>query len=190
MPPHFEACAKRPCAYGLELSEDQFYAMGGWPTLVVAEHLVREQHSKADPSRIAREKEATFEQHLADIRPIEPVVQVVRQHRGRLPIAVATGAIRPMLDAILEQIGLTGWFDALVSSEDVPHHKPAPDIFLEACAAARRRAGRLPGLRRFRPRHRGRPAGGDEVCRRAHAVHPPCHAVAGKLRDAMPAGSR
>ena len=141
MPPHFEAWRETTLRYGLELSEDQFYAMGGWPTLVVAEHLVREQHSKADPSRIAREKEATFEQHLADIRPIEPVVQVVRQHRGRLPIAVATGAIRPMLDAILEQIGLTGWFDALVSSEDVPHHKPAPDIFLEAA----RRLGVGPG---------------------------------------------
>ncbi len=132
MPPHYEAWHETVARYGLELSEDQFYAMGGWPTLEVARHLVREQGSSADPERIAREKEAAFERHLVDIRPIEPVVAVVREYRGRLPIAVATGAIRPMLDAILEQIGLAGWFDALVTSEEVAHHKPAPDIFLEA----------------------------------------------------------
>jgi len=132
MPPHYEAWHETVERYGLKLSEDQFYAMGGWPTLEVARHLVREQAGSADPHQIAREKEAAFERHLADIRPIEPVVAVVRQYRGKLPIAVATGAIRPMLDAILEQIGLAGWFDALVSSEEVAHHKPAPDIFLEA----------------------------------------------------------
>ena len=59
-------------------------------------------------------------------------MSVVRQYRGRLPIAVATGATRPILDQILRHIGLTGWFDAEVCSEEVPHHKPAPDVFLEA----------------------------------------------------------
>ena len=132
MPPHFEAWRETTLRYGLELSEDRFYSLGGWPTLALAKLLVDQQGSSADPHQIAREKEVAFERHLSEVRPIEPVVQVVRQYRGRLPIAVATGAIRPMLDAILQQIGLTGWFDALVSSEEVVHHKPAPDIFLEA----------------------------------------------------------
>ena len=132
MPPHFEAWRETCVRYGLELTEDRFYSLGGWPTLAVAQLLVKEQGSKADAQQIAREKEATFEARLSEVEPIEPVVKVVRQYRGRLPIAVATGAIRPMLDEILRQIGLTGWFDALVSAEEVTHHKPAPDIFLEA----------------------------------------------------------
>jgi HAD superfamily hydrolase (TIGR01509 family) len=132
MPPHFEAWLETVARYGLTLSEDHFYSLGGWPTLAVAQLLVTQQKSAADPHQIAREKEAAFELRLAEIRPIEPVVKVVRESRGRLPIAVATGAIRPMLDGILRQIGLTNCFDALVSSEEVQHHKPAPDIFLEA----------------------------------------------------------
>jgi beta-phosphoglucomutase-like phosphatase (HAD superfamily) len=60
------------------------------------------------------------------------VVEVVRRERGRLPLAVATGAVRPICERILRQIGVPDLFDTIVSSEDVHRHKPAPDIFLEA----------------------------------------------------------
>jgi HAD superfamily hydrolase (TIGR01509 family) len=66
------------------------------------------------------------------VQPIRPVLEVVHAHRGRLPLAVATGAVRPICQRILRQIELADAFDALVSAEDVQHHKPAPDIFLEA----------------------------------------------------------
>jgi beta-phosphoglucomutase-like phosphatase (HAD superfamily) len=66
------------------------------------------------------------------VRPIGAVVEIAERHRGRLPLAVATGAVRPILLRILKQIGVEGWFDALVSAEDVTRHKPEPDTFLEA----------------------------------------------------------
>jgi beta-phosphoglucomutase family hydrolase len=141
MPVHYEAWQETMSDYGLFLSEDRFYALGGWPTLALTEMLVRETGSGADPRQLAHEKEAAFRRRLLEVLPIEPVVRVVRQHRGRLPIAVATGAIRPILDEILGHIGLTNAFDAIVTSEEVPHHKPAPDIFLEAA----RRLGVAPG---------------------------------------------
>ncbi len=141
MPVHYEAWQETMSDYGLFLSEDRFYALGGWPTLVLCDMLVREAGSSVDPRRIAHEKEAAFQRRLQSVRPIEPVVRVVRQYRGQLPIAVATGAIRPILDEILAHIGLADAFNALVSSEEVQHHKPAPDIFLEAA----RRLGVAPG---------------------------------------------
>jgi HAD superfamily hydrolase (TIGR01509 family) len=141
MPVHYEAWQDTMSDYGLFLSEDRFYALGGWPTLVLCEMLVREGGSTADPRRIADEKETAFQRRLQSVRPIDAVVRVVREHQGKLPIAVATGAIRPVLDQILAHIGLTGAFDAIVSSEEVPHHKPAPDVFLEAA----RRLGVSPG---------------------------------------------
>src|SRR4029079_8648797 len=60
------------------------------------------------------------------------VFDVVQAHRGKLPIAVATGAIRPICERILRQIDLHEVFGATLSARDVEHHKPAPDIFLEA----------------------------------------------------------
>jgi beta-phosphoglucomutase family hydrolase len=132
MPAHYEAWNETMSRYGLHLSEDRFYKLGGWPTLALTELLVKETGSSADPHELAREKELAFERRLSTVQPIEPVVSVAREYRGRLPIAVATGATRPILDQILQHIGVAGWFDAEVCSEEVPHHKPAPDVFLEA----------------------------------------------------------
>ena len=133
MPVHYEAWVATLALYpGLELSEDRFYELGGWPTLNIAVLLKQETGLAFDPAALAHEKELEFERRLDHVRPIEPVVAVVREYRGKLPIAVATGGIRRICETIVRHIGLTGWFDAMVCAEDVPRHKPAPDIFLEA----------------------------------------------------------
>ncbi len=133
MPVHYEAWSATLARYpGLELSEDRFYVLGGWPTLNIAELLKKETGIDFDPVKLSREKEIEFERRLDHVQPIPQVVAVVRQHHGKLPIAVATGGIRRICETILTHIGLIGWFDAMVCAEEVAHHKPAPDIFLEA----------------------------------------------------------
>jgi HAD superfamily hydrolase (TIGR01509 family) len=133
MPVHYQAWAATLARHpGLELSEDRFYILGGWPTLGIAELLKKETGLVFDPVAVAREKEAEFERLLDQVLPIAPVVAKARELRGAMPIAVATGGIRRICETILRHIGLVGWFDATVCAEDVPHHKPAPDIFLEA----------------------------------------------------------
>jgi HAD superfamily hydrolase (TIGR01509 family) len=32
----------------------------------------------------------------------------------------------------LDQLKIRDWFDAMVTAEDTPRHKPEPDVFLEA----------------------------------------------------------
>jgi beta-phosphoglucomutase family hydrolase len=132
MPCHYEAWMVVLERYELVMSEDRFYELGGWPTRKVAELLVGEAGRAIDIDLLSHEKEAIFEQRLHTIRPIEPVIAVVREHQGHLPLAVATGAVRPICRQILAQVGIGDAFDAIVSSEDVRRHKPQPDIFLEA----------------------------------------------------------
>jgi len=48
----------------------------------------------------------------------------------RYPLALASGSRHPTINAVLAMRGLRRYFRAVVSSEDVPHGKPAPDIFL------------------------------------------------------------
>lgn len=132
MPPHYEAWVATLRPYKLSLTEDRFYALGGWPTERVAELLVRESGRDLDVQRLTREKEEAFLRRLDLVRPIDPVVAIVRQFSGRLPMAVATGGLRRVAERLLRQAGLFDCFDAVVTCEDVPRHKPAPDIFLEA----------------------------------------------------------
>ncbi len=132
MPSHYEAWMTILARYELTMSEDRFYELGGWPTRKVAELLAREAGREVDLAQLSEEKEAMFEQCVHLVQPIRPVLEVVHAHRGRIPIAVATGAVRRICERILRQIELHDTFDAIVSADDVNRHKPQPDIFLEA----------------------------------------------------------
>ena len=152
--------------------------------LVLCEMLVREAGSPADPRQIAHEKEAAFQRRLQSVRPIEPVVRVVRQYRGQLPIAVATGAIRPVLDEILaahrpgRRLRRRGDQRRSAASQAGPRHLSG------SRAAAGGRSGRLPGLRRHRSGHRSRSPGRHGLCRRANAPYAPPRDRAGRSRRA------
>ncbi len=63
---------------------------------------------------------------------IDGAVEAVRRIAARWPSALASSSHRRVIDAALGATGLTGVFRAVVSSDEVAHGKPAPDVFLEA----------------------------------------------------------
>jgi HAD superfamily hydrolase (TIGR01509 family) len=65
--------------------------------------------------------------------PLLPhAVETVRSLAERWPLAVASSANRPLIDFVLELTGMAGLFRATVSSEEVPHGKPEPDVYIGA----------------------------------------------------------
>jgi HAD superfamily hydrolase (TIGR01509 family) len=70
-------------------------------------------------------------QAQVDARP--GAVELVERLRGRVPLGLASNSPRYLVDAALQSAGFTDAFDAVVSSDDVAHHKPAPDLYLLAC---------------------------------------------------------
>ena len=80
----------------------------------------------------AQRKEDLFEKLIPQVTPIEPVVALIRENIGRLPMAVATGGWRRIAEKTLSAMGVLEHLQAVVCAEDVTHGKPAPDIFLEA----------------------------------------------------------
>jgi HAD superfamily hydrolase (TIGR01509 family) len=133
MPAHYVAWAETARRYGLDFPEDRFYALGGVPADRIVRMLAEEQGvAVADPEAVAHEKEQRFAAHLADVQPVPEVVAIAAAYRGVKPMAVATGGFRYLVERSLGQLGILDWFDALVAAEDVAHHKPAPDTYLEA----------------------------------------------------------
>ena len=49
--------------------------------------------------------------------------------------AIATSSPKPRAQAYLDRLGLSEKFDCICSGHDVPHGKPAPDIYLHAAAS-------------------------------------------------------
>ena len=62
---------------------------------------------------------------------IDGAVEAVRRIAKDRPVAIGSSSHRAVIDAALTAIGLTDAFDVVVSSDEVEHGKPAPDVYLE-----------------------------------------------------------
>jgi HAD superfamily hydrolase (TIGR01509 family) len=58
--------------------------------------------------------------------------EAVQRTADACPLALASSSNREVFETVLELAGLTDCFRATVSSEEVEHGKPAPDVYLEA----------------------------------------------------------
>ena len=132
MPLHWRAWRTIANRHRLDLSEDRFYSLGGVPSRDILRMLSREQGVMLDPLSVAHEKEAEYLPLIAQVEPINSVVGVARHYHGKIPLAVASGGTRHIIEQVLQHLGIRNLFDAVVTSEDIVNQKPAPDIFLEA----------------------------------------------------------
>jgi HAD superfamily hydrolase (TIGR01509 family) len=72
---------------------------------------------------------AEYEKHL----PLLPgAIDAVRSVSSRWPLAVASSSPRSLIETVLSTADLAFAFAAVVSSEEVPRGKPAPDVYLAA----------------------------------------------------------
>jgi len=132
MPLHWIAWQAITTKHGLHFPEDRFYSFGGVPTRDILKMLSEEQGIALDPLAVSHEKEAVYLPLMNRVTPIEVVVQVARENYGKVPMAVASGGMKHIIEQVLNHLAIRHLFDAVVTSEDVVHQKPAPDIFLEA----------------------------------------------------------
>jgi HAD superfamily hydrolase (TIGR01509 family) len=58
--------------------------------------------------------------------------ELVEKLASRYALALASGSERPVVEEVLKLKGLGRFFSAVVTSSEVKHGKPAPDIFLRA----------------------------------------------------------
>ena len=68
-----------------------------------------------------------------DVAARPGAIELVARLRGRLPLGLASNSPRLLVDTALATAGLLDVFDAIVTSDDVAHAKPAPDLYLLAC---------------------------------------------------------
>ncbi len=130
--------------YGASLTVELRAAMIGRPTPIAAGILVETTGIPMLAEAFAEERDlrlATLFQTAHPTRGAMALTANLRKHG--IPQAVATSSMRHSLEA--KRFAHAEWFasfDTIVTSEDVEHGKPAPDIFLEA---ARRLGGTAEG---------------------------------------------
>jgi HAD superfamily hydrolase (TIGR01509 family) len=70
--------------------------------------------------------------HRQSLPLLPGAVEAVERLAQHWPLGLASSSNREVIDAVLEASGIAKYFRATVSSEEVEHGKPAPDVYLEA----------------------------------------------------------
>ena len=133
MPAHFKAWSQALADQGEPgvFPEDIFYAMGGRPTRDIVEIINGEKGLHLNHDAVALSKKRHYLKVLDTVELVEEVASFARENRGKVPMAVASGGSRVVVEKTLQSVGISDWFDEVVSSDEVENGKPAPDIFLE-----------------------------------------------------------
>lgn len=125
-----EALAKQHV--GSVFPEDVFYAMGGRPTKDIVKELNGECGLNMDAEEVSVDKRAAFLANLDKVECNDEVVDFAKSLRGKMPMAVASGGTRRVVEKTLLAAGISDLFDEVLTANDVECGKPAPDIFLKA----------------------------------------------------------
>jgi len=133
MPVHLLAWKLTAREHGFEYTEELFYELAGMPTFKIVSVVNEKLGLTLDPVTFSKRKEELFLENLKDVKAIEPVADIVRSYHGKLPMSIGTGGKKYIAELTLKMIGFNGFFDAIVSADDVDNHKPFPDTFLK-CA--------------------------------------------------------
>lgn len=84
----------------------------------------------------SEELERNFrEAFAAHARPLPGVAKLIEEcHAQGIPMAVASSAMKKNVDFVVDALQLRGYFQAVVSGDEVSHPKPDPEIYLDAAA--------------------------------------------------------
>ena len=85
------------------------------------------------PQQVAEQVIAAMAAEYSEHLPLLPgAIDAVRSLAEHWPLAVASSSPRSLIETVLSTADLGSAFVAVVSSEEVPRGKPAPDVYLAA----------------------------------------------------------
>ncbi len=133
---HFEAWKAACESFGITCNKEEMMQFAGLSTYKISAALLEKTFGRSDPDKIKElvaKKMSEFDKRRGLIKTIKEVADVVLKYYGKLPMAVGTGGLKAGAVKTLKHINMLQYFAAVVSAEDVKHHKPEPDTFLK-CA--------------------------------------------------------
>lgn len=130
---HTEAYLKVASTYNVDLDPALIDETAGWPTVAVVDEINKRYGTSIVPLEFAKEKTRVFvEELILTTQPVDYVVQHLKNHVGKVRIAVVTGGSRSTVSKTLAILGLTDLIELMVCAGETPKGKPYGDPFLKA----------------------------------------------------------
>jgi HAD superfamily hydrolase (TIGR01509 family) len=142
---HFQIWKNVLQPHGIDMTADEYkLRYSGIPTPANACDLVSRHGLSVTAAELAGAKNSATAEYLS--RTAFPLMPGAKEavsffHNAGLKLAVVTGAGRNGVDATINAYELTSSFSTIVSGDDVPRSKPAPDCYLLALQRLGMQAG-------------------------------------------------
>ena len=134
MPSHAKAWEMVGQHFGYPFDGNLLYEMGGAPVKDIALEMMKRHATPLDKlDEVIAVKREYGKQLIMKHATLLPAADVVRHFYNKKPLALGTGSYRPIAQILLDKFDFEKYFSAIVTAEDIQHHKPAPDTFLR-CA--------------------------------------------------------
>ena len=142
-PLHFEGLRRTLADIQITLTEEAYYAdylgFDDRGCILKALRVNRRAISTSLVEDLMAKKATAYMASIKDHLVIFPGVrEFVEAAAAAYPIAIASGALRPEIELVLEQIGIRQSFCHITSAEDVTQGKPHPEPFLHALTGLNR----------------------------------------------------
>jgi len=118
--------------HGVVISDDDYARHWIRDGLGIVQYVERERLD-LDPIAVRRLKAELYDRLLGtSLQPMPGAIELVQHLHGRVRLALASSSYRANVEYVLRALGVAGYFEAVVTGEDVEHLKPAPDSFVRA----------------------------------------------------------
>lgn len=135
MPFHIEAFEAFTTAHGLPaLTLEMRHWMDGRRNSDIFPRLFERALTEAEIAALSLEKESAYRRLSAGrLQPLAGLMRLLDAlDAAQVPVALATSAPHENVEHTLRELGLSARLPTIARSDEVPHGKPAPDVFLEA----------------------------------------------------------
>lgn len=132
LPVHFQTWSTSLQSVGATISWDWYYQHCGTSAEEMLQIFKNCFGCEFDSQSVMVARQHHYQTLIHTVQVIQAVAEIVHAHYRKVPMAVASGGEKTVLEATLDAIQLRDRFNAVVSINDVKKGKPEPDIFLLA----------------------------------------------------------
>jgi beta-phosphoglucomutase-like phosphatase (HAD superfamily) len=134
MPLHFKAWQTTCRSFGMEMSREFLQSHMGRPGWEISKDIISLHglNDKINDRDLVKAKVECYMAMENEVKEIRVIGDIVRKYHGIIPMAIGTGGFYEAARKTLSRIGMSEYFDVMVTADDVSKHKPHPETFLKA----------------------------------------------------------
>ena len=135
---HKESWERLAAKRGLSLPENHFARSFGRKNQTIIPEIYQWATDPEEVEELGAAKEDLYREILREsgLDPLPGAIDLFKSlKKAGVPMAVGTSTPRKNVETVIGMIGAEGFFDAVISAEDVSRGKPDPEVFLKAAQA-------------------------------------------------------